>query len=175
MEWELTEIEKSKSIHFDENLLLKDELIARDKNIIDLTNVQAIGTVSFDDGYYDLFFVADYKITLPSTRSLKPVCMTRSITVHEVFVNVDKQTERIDDFILTIENGKLSLDEAVADNILLEIPTQVFTEEEKKENAQFPSGKNWQVISEKEYMAIQEKKRQETSPFKELNGLFNWP
>lgn len=172
MKWELTEIEKLKSISFDEMLELKNELMARDSNVLNLSVVEVNGTVSYEDGFYDLFFVADYQITVPSTRSLEPVSLNESTTVHEVYVRADSHQDfSEDDFIMVLEDDELSLDEAVADNILLEIPSRVLTDEEKSAE-ELPAGENWQVLSEEGYEAAREKEKEENSPFKDLDKLF---
>ena len=76
------------------------------------------------------------------------------------------------DLIIILDKDLISLDESITDNLLLEIPLQIFAEDEEAE--ELPAGKFWSVLSEEDYAKQQEEKLEEKkSPFDALNGLFD--
>lgn len=174
MIWKLDEIRKQKEIEFVETLDLKEDLLSRNPDIIDISEVELSGTVKFDSGLYDVFAFAKYDITLPSSRSLEPVLLHKEIEIIESYTEdssvVDENEETL---ILSLESDEISLSAAVADNILLEIPFQVLTEAEEKGESNLPHGNAWQVLSEEEYQKMQEDKKKEASPFASLGSLLD--
>ncbi|MHC5269915.1 YceD family protein [Enterococcus sp. LJL98] len=161
MKWSLLELRKyqEEPLVFQEVLNLKEELLSREKEIIDLGPVEVQGLVTVSPREYLLHYTVKTVITLPSTRSLEPVAIPMSFTVDEVFMTTE-QFQQIDDLvkaeeILILETQTLDLDESVADNILLEIPLQVLSEEEEKAT-HYPSGNDWAVYSEADYERMKE-------------------
>ena len=123
-------------------------------------------------------FAADYTLTMPSCRSLTPVEVPMTCNVSEIFTTqeyFDTHKSDLDaDMFFVLDRDIIDLDESVADNILLEIPMRVLTEEEKS-SEDMPSGSSWQVLSEEDYLAMQAQEDTEIekkSPFSQLNGLF---
>lgn len=172
MKWRIDEIQKQKLIDFDEVLDLKDELTARNTDILDLTDVAAAGSIKYDDGFYDLLADVSYIITLPSSRSLKPVRLPVTLEIFETYALPEKVEEADKSVIFPLESDEISLDEVVADNILLEIPLQILTDEEKETGA-MPHGKNWKVLSEEDYEQSKVDQKKANSPFAALDGLAN--
>ncbi|GAB2026283.1 YceD family protein [Lactovum odontotermitis] len=170
MKWQIDEIQKQKSIDFSEVLDLKSELMARNPEILDLTEVAVTGSINYDDGFYDLSANADYIITLPSSRSLEPVRLPVELEISESYAPPDKADEVDESTFYSLETDEISLDEVVADNILLEIPLQILTDEEK-ESGTMPHGKNWQVLSEEDYEQLKAGQKKANSPFAALDGL----
>lgn len=174
----LAEIKKKDNkLPFDQELDIKEALTERDQTIIDIDKVRAQGTVSYEDGLYFLTYYLDYLITLPSSRSMEPVELTNQLFVSEVFIaegDLDGKQELVDDdLVLVIEGDAIDLTESVIDNILLNIPLKVLTEEEEEDNDTLPSGQSWSVLTEEQYQALQEEKKEENNPFAALNGLFD--
>lgn len=161
---------------FEQKLDIKETLLARDSSILDIANVKARGHISYDAGLYLLNYQLEYTITLPSSRSMKPVILTESLPVSEVFIEESDAKEKAElveeDLVLIIEGETISLEESVVDNILLNIPLRVLTAEEEKED-QMPSGNDWAVLTEEQYQALQEEKAAANNPFASLNGLFD--
>jgi len=167
MKWSLVELEKYKEepLQFSETLNLKKDLMDRDQQILDLTPVEVEGMVVVEDIDYILHYTVKTTITLPSSRSLEPVALPMNFSVDEVFMTPE-QYEQLDESvqaeeILILEKQQLDLSDSVIDNILLEIPLQVFTEEEKQLGT-MPSGEDWAVISEDEYNKQKEAEKEET-------------
>lgn len=171
------EIRKNpEGLAFDQELDLLKELQKRNPEILDLKNVTATGRVAYDTGLYVLDYQLSYTIVLASSRSMEPVELQESYPVTEVFaedVQSDADIEALEeDLILPIEGGKIDLSESVADNILLNIPLKVLTPEEEAGQG-FIEGNDWKILSEEEYQAAQAIKKEENSPFADLNGLFD--
>lgn len=157
MKWSLLELRKYQDmpLTFEEVLNLTDELTERDNQIINLAPVKVTGLVTVSKKEYILHYTVETVITLPSTRSLEPVELPMSFSVDEVFMTPEQYQQRDEHIpeeeILILEAQTLDLDSSVADNILLEIPMQVLTEEEKHSN-DLPSGNDWVVISEDDFL-----------------------
>jgi uncharacterized protein len=110
-------------------------LTAREPEILDVSTVAVRGRVDADGGIYCLNFAADYTLTMPSCRSLTPVEVPMTCNVSEIFTTqeyFDTHKSDLDaDMFFVLDRDIIDLDESVADNILLEIPMRVLTEEEK--------------------------------------------
>lgn len=177
MKWSINEIQKKKIIEFKEALDLTANLKARSSEILDAEPVQVTGQVAYDDGLYLLDYELQTVLTLPSSRSLKPVSFPMTVFVNEVFSSVENlkgDVEFVDaDLIIPLEKDLISCDESVEDNILLEIPLQILAEDEQS-YTDLPTGKFWSVISEDSYEAKKaEQKEEKKSPFASLDGLFD--
>lgn len=173
----LIDIRKSlDGLQFDKVLDVKDQLLARDETIIDLQNVMAKGLVTFDDGLYLLNYQLSYELTLPSSRSMEPVVLSEKQEVSEIFIAVADAPSRADlveeNLVLLLEEDYIDLSESVVDNILLNIPLKVLTDEEQKAEV-MPEGSNWTVLTEEQYQAMKEEEKQDNSPFASLSGLFD--
>lgn len=173
----VTEIRKNpEGLHFEKELDLKDQLIARDETVIDLQHLKAVGVVSFDDGLYLLNYQLSYDLTLPSSRSMEAVTISEDYPVSEVFIaaaDVSSKKELVEEnLVLIIEDDEINLSESILDNILLNIPLKVLTKEEERSET-MPEGNDWVVLTEEQYQAMKEEEKQENSPFASLSGLFD--
>lgn len=171
MKWNITEIEKKKFIKFDEKLNLTEALKTRSNEILDCQIISANGQISYEDSLYLLEYQLETVVTLPSSRSLAPVKFPLDVHIFEQFSS-ENSNETEENLIISLETDEISLDDSILDNILLEIPLQILTEEEKLSD-ELPSGNKWKVISEEEYQKQQEDKKAEKSPFAGLSGLFD--
>ncbi|MCL2680974.1 MAG: YceD family protein [Streptococcaceae bacterium] len=174
MKWSIQEIIKKKNIAFNEKINLQEELNTRSKEILDSKDIHAEGTLAYDDGLFYLYYELSVVLTLPSSRSLEPVIYALEIPVHESFAKAEKIEESEEltdsDLILPLTEDWISLDDSLIDNILLNIPLQILSDDEKTQ-ADLPSGKNWQVLSEDEFKAS--KKEEKKSPFADLADLLD--
>lgn len=179
MKWSLLELKKyqEEPLLFDETLDLKNQLIKRDEQIIDLSPVKVKGFISAGKHEYLLHYQVETTMTLPSTRSLEPVALAFDFTVDECFMTPEQFQRRdetiVEEEVLLIEGQTISLDESVADNLLLAIPLQVLTEKEK-ESTEMPSGNDWAVLSEEDFAKQKETQAQQVDPrLAKLSELFN--
>lgn len=178
MKWSLLELNKRRdeTIDLDVQLDLKKELQKRDPQILDLSNITVSGILSVEKNDYLLHYLAEYTITLPSSRSLEPVQVPMKLQVDEVFMT-EEQFARRDEMvaaeeIILLEKGLLDLDESVADNILLAIPLQVLTEAER-DSESLPKGNDWEVVTEEEHLARQAAAETMDPRLAKLSELFN--
>lgn len=176
MMFSISEIKKNPGgINFNSVLEIKEKLIERNKDVLDVKEIFVQGTISYDDGLYLLNYTLDYTITLPSSRSMLPVDVHKVEEVSEIFIEaVDihaKEDLVRENLVLVLEKDYIDLEESAIDNILLTIPMQILSEEERNSN-EMPSGNNWSVLTEEQYDALQNKKKKENNPFSALNGLF---
>lgn len=178
MKWLLTEISKKKNIQFQEKLELTESLKERSKEVLDMTVAELTGQVSYDDGIFMLDYKLEVELILPSSRSLAPVKYPMEIFVSEAF-SQDQSMISTDDshpenMIFFLEGDSIDLDESVIDNIILEIPLRILTEEEEKDDQSLPSGNNWQVISEERFAELkEEQKLEKKNAFSALDGFLD--
>lgn len=167
---------KPEGITFEETLDLKENLLSRNSDILDIKDVVAKGTMTYQDGLYLLTYDLSYLLTLASSRSMMPVELPESYQVSELFIAKDEVSNHLslvdDELVLIAEEGEVSLAESVSDNIILNIPLQVLTAKERQ-NDTMPSGQSWSVLTEEQYQKQQEEKKETNNPFSALNGLFD--
>lgn len=176
MMFSISEIKKNPDgINFNSVLEIKEKLMERNKDVLDVKGIFVQGTISYDDGLYLLNYTLDYTITLPSSRSMLSVDVHQVEEVSEIFIEaVDihaKEDLVRENLVLVLEEDYIDLEESAIDNILLTIPMQVLSEEEQNSDT-MPSGNSWSVLTEEQYDALQDKKKKENNPFSALNGLF---
>ncbi|TWT11325.1 DUF177 domain-containing protein [Streptococcus sp. sy004] len=173
----LNEIKKSQEgLSFEKSLDVTIALQDRQPEILKVAALVAKGRVVYEDGLYHLSYDLSYVITLPSSRSLVPVDLTEQLLVDEIFIEAsqvaDKKDLVEDHLVLVVEGDAIDLAESVIDNILLNIPLKVLTEEEAKEE-QLPSGNDWVVLTESQYQNLKAEEKEANNPFAALDGLFD--
>lgn len=175
MKWHLTTIERSTTpFTFEETVDLKQELVSRCSDIMDVSTVTISGMINMLDQGYLVSVDCKTTLTLPSTRSLTPVTLPIHIVAEELYQTPEQfhQVSTLEDSPWTVsvmEQRELDIKEMIVDYILLAIPSQVLTEQEQAEDAQLPHGEFWEVLTETEYQKRQEEKQQEVDP--RLAGL----
>ncbi|MGY3750679.1 YceD family protein [Vagococcus acidifermentans] len=166
MKWSLLELNKFQhtQLEFDEVLDLEASLLERDREIIAVKPVHVSGFLSVEPDKYLAYFTVETVVTLPSSRSLTPVDVPLVFSTDETYMTTaqfqqiagdDKDAE---EEIMILEKDTIDLIEAVEDFVLLNLPSQVLSEEEKQAT-ELPKGEFWAIISEEDY----EKQRQTTS------------
>lgn len=161
MKWSLLELKKHQDtpVTFDETFDLKAELMSRDSQILDVAPITVNGLLTVSKNDYLVHYKIKTVLTLPSSRSLEPVPLPLDFDVDELFMTqeqFDSRAELIgEEEVLIVEGQTIDLKESVVDNILLTIPLQILSEEEINSN-ELPSGNDWVVISEDDYLAQQE-------------------
>ncbi|NLL33415.1 MAG: DUF177 domain-containing protein [Enterococcus cecorum] len=158
MKYSLLELRKyqEQTIELNETLDLKEAVLARDSQVIDLAPVQVSGFLEVKANEYFTHYHLTTVMTLPSSRSLEPVAVPLSVDVDELFMTPEqfkmKDDSIADEEVLILDTQTLDLEASFIDNLLLAIPLQVLSEEERQ-NDDLPSGNDWQVISEDEYLS----------------------
>ena len=161
MKWTLRKIRdhKEELLHFDVELDVAAKVQAMEPSILHLTPVQVTGYFVAHGQEIFLHCTASTVMTLPSTRSLEPVPVHLQVPIDERYVMP--------------EHDYIDLELAVIDALLLNLPMRVVGEEE--ETAALPSGKDWAVLTETDYLASLERQSSEAGDprFANLRALLN--
>ncbi len=154
---------------------LEGELVHRTNRIIEASEIDVQGYITNTGGEYAVDLNLKVDLILRSSRSLEPVSYTHEVQVLELYVTTPPSTEEeegSDEIVFLIEDDFIDLKPMIVDNIVVSLPTQIFTQEELKDNV-MPEGEDWEVISEDEYAELQsEQNTGENSPFAKLKGIF---
>lgn len=177
MKWSIGELRryKEEALNFSETIDVSETLTARDNEILAVAPVTVEGLLSVGKNEYILHYQLKTIATVPSARSLEPVDLPLDLSVDEVFMTREQwsslEDER-DEEILVIDNDTIDLTDSIEDNILLAIPLQVFSEEEKQAT-DLPKGNDWEVVSEEEYFQKKESAETIDPRLAKLSELFN--
>lgn len=159
--------------HIERDVEMRPEFFNRSKELlIDAQNVHLSGDLFYQEPFVTGSFHVTADLTVPSSRSLKPVDYHEDFTFTENYIDRKPTKEELEDndTIVQIENDVIDLQTAVEDNMLLNIPTTILTPEEKAKNI-YPEGKGWEVISES---AFEEGKKNQVNPaFAKLKVLLD--
>lgn len=173
----LTDLKKaSDGLAINQTLIVEDQLRQREPAILGISPIKVAGRISHDNGLFFLTYTMTYELTLPSSRSLAPVTLTKQQDINEVFIDQADQAGQQelveDDLVLLVEDGVIDLTDSVLDNILLDLPSRVLTPEEEA-SQDLPSGTDWTLLTESQYQEQQAEQKAANSPFAGLSGLFD--
>ncbi|SFH66715.1 YceD family protein [Pisciglobus halotolerans] len=166
MKWSLNELYKYREepFNFSDTIDLKESLMKRDNEILDASPIHFDGILAIDEEELILHMNVSLELTLPSARSLEPVNYPMAFTIDEIYIPRtagDIKEDNEDEVVIKLEHDWIDLTESIEDSVLLHLPLQVFTEEEK-ERQEMPSGENWTVISEEDYFSSEKPDSSET-------------
>lgn len=164
MKWTLKQIQeyRGEPLYFDGTINREQSLVKRDREILAVSDIKASGFLIYENRAVLANFQIDYTITLPSSRSLEPVEVHLSVPINETYVeDASSSAESSSEVVLPIEDDEVDLVPAIEDAILLNIPSQVLTEEEAATN-KMPSGSDWVVVSEEDYQQKKTTEKEES-------------
>lgn len=152
MEWSIRELSQlaEEPLYLDEELDLKDEIQARQSEVIDLSPVHVKGILLYEKHTILAQLDVEGTVQLPSSRSLEPVSLPLNFKIRERYLEASYSSDLIDDpdtLQLVLNSDVINLDEIVIQNLLLQFPSYRLTPEES-EGKPLPSGKNWSVTIE---------------------------
>lgn len=179
MKWPLNELRqfKDEPLQFEEVLDLEKDLKERRKDLIAITPVKVRGTFVVDSRGVVGSFNVKTELTLPSTRSFVPVTIPLDFDFSEYYVSQHQTNlSQFDDLdvVITLEDDILSLDKVVEDNILLQIPIQILSDDEKNAKLEkMPQGENWNVLTEQQLEENAHKKEKIDPRMAKLKDFFN--
>lgn len=177
MKWSLNELKRylNEPFVFNDEVDIKETLLKRESEILDVSPIHLDGILTVNDDELILHMNVSLQLTLPSARSLKPVLFPMEFVINEVYIPKSASNEtaaREDEVVIYLENDWIDLAESIEDTILINLPLQVFTEEEK-EAQDMPSGNNWKVISEEDYYSKEKESEDAVDPrFANLKDFF---
>lgn len=169
MKWALSELNKFRGdqLDFTETIDLNASLKKREPSIIDISPIKVNGFLEVDELGYYAHMTVETILTVPSSRSLEPVELPLNLVIDEEYMT-QRQYDALKDvpeddksLIIVLEKDLIDLTEAIEDFILLNLPLQVLTEEEKQ-STELPKGDFWQVVSEDDIIEELETETQTT-------------
>ena len=137
---------------------LAADLRARDRQaILSASPMKVAAVISYRFGQAQINCRVAIHLVVPSSRSLVPVKLPLKFRYREIYVANQTALKRYEqqhphgDTVLTPDtNGQIDFEKSLIDNVILQIPSRVLSEREKREHL-MPKGKGWAVISEDDY------------------------
>lgn len=183
LKWALVELKKNggQPLHLSGALDLSTELKKRYPEMIAISPVQVDGYLFLEHDYQVLVSLElNYQLTLPSSRSLKPVDLDMTVPMTEIYLApVAPKTEmEKDQLVFRLEYDWIDLKEPIIEAILTAMPLKVLTPEEESGQSEMPSGDGWSVLSEEEAQnqsldTESDDAVQKNSPFSVLKEYFD--
>lgn len=159
LKWTIQQLNqyRHKGLPIDETIDLSE--LKRSKNDIrDLSPVHVSGKAEFSGNKITFDLHIKTVLVLPCARTLVDVEHPIDLKVREVFdLNPSEYAEEDDEEVHPVFGETLDLTPFIRENILLEIPMQVFSKEAQVEKAPPQAGEDWEVLTEEE-------KRQQIDP-----------
>lgn len=166
MKWNVSQVReyRGEPMPIEQTANREEALMERNQELLAVSDIKATGFLIYDNRAILASFNIDYTITLPSSRSLEPVVVACHVPINETYVTDEEilaNPEYADEAIFLIENNEVDLTSAIDDAILLNIPSQVLTEEEENSD-DMPEGSGWTVISQENYQQKREIEKEES-------------
>jgi uncharacterized protein len=139
---------QNKGLTIDETVDVSD-LKQVDKSIRDISPVRIQGRADLSSTKFTFHLTIKGTMVLPCSRTLVDVLYPFEIhTTETFFLNDYDRTTDEDSHV--VQGEVIDLLPIVKELILLEIPMQIFSEQENVEGAAPQSGKDWEVITEEQ-------------------------
>ena len=144
------------------DVVIPDELI-KASSIRELKDVKFVGEITkLCDGDFSICGKLNGVMVLPDDITLEDVCVNFISDVEESFGIFSKN----DDEILKIVQNRLDITEFLWQNILVEVPLKVVSDENRNLTMK---GDGWRLVTEEEL----EKEKSNNSIFNELSKIFD--
>ncbi len=150
MKWSVHQLRKlqSKGLTIDEKVDLSD-IVKRDGEIRDISPVHITGRGDIFSTHVTFHLRIQGELILPCARTLVDVPYEFDIETDETFILTSTDEETGED-VHYIEQDIVDLQPVVEELIFLQVPIQVFSDEQNPEGAAPQSGHDWQVITEED-------------------------
>ncbi|WP_099353547.1 YceD family protein [Fredinandcohnia onubensis] len=152
MKWTINQLNQlaRKGLMIDETVDVRD-LMEIDKSIRDISPVQITGRADLSSTKASFHLAISGSMILPCSRTLVDVKFPFEIKTTETFLL--RQTSEFDleseEDVHQVKGEVIDLLPLIKENILLEIPIQIFCDDDSNsEDAAPQSGQDWEVISE---------------------------
>ncbi|WP_096199243.1 YceD family protein [Bacillus sp. FJAT-45350] len=153
MKWTIQQInaQKHRGFTFDETLDLS-ELKEQDPQIRAVSPVRVKGQALFSGDVITFPVEIQGTLTLPCSRTLTDVELPFDMQVSERFVvnNSWMTSEDSNDEIHVVEGDVIDLLPYIKENILLQIPLQIFSDTDEENAEAPPVGNGWEIVTEEE-------------------------
>lgn len=118
------------------------------KDIREISPVHIVGHADIHSSNIAFHLTISGTMILPCSRTLVDVLFPFTIHTKELFV-INGNDFATDDDVHFVEGETIDLLPVIKENILLEIPMQIFYEGDNLEGAAPQSGEDWELLSEK--------------------------
>lgn len=151
MKWTVSQLQKirDKDLKFDEMVDVTD-IKERDPQIREVSPIRITGRADISSTEITFHLHLSGEFILPCSRTLVDVKYPIDIDTTETFLLKSAGFDYDGDDVTIVEGDVVDLLPVIKENLLLEIPMQVFCEDVNREEAAPQSGKDWTVISEEE-------------------------
>ncbi|GEN44806.1 YceD family protein [Alkalibacillus haloalkaliphilus] len=158
MQIALQKVKASEPYSFSETVNVSD-LSEMDQDIRKISDVEVSGEATLEQGIYTFRLNVDGTMVLPCARTLVDVPYPFHVEAYELFTTESYKASEEDE-IHFIDREVLDLTPYIKENILLEVPIRVFSEETKIEDV-VGEQEGFTVLGEDEYLeqdAMQQEK-----------------
>lgn len=151
MKWTISQLQKirDKDLQIDEIVDVSD-IKERDPEIREVSPIKVTGRADINSSQITFHLHLSGELILPCSRTLVDVKYPIDIDTTEIFLLKTAGFDYDGDDVTVVENDVVDLLPVIEENLLLEIPMQVFCEDVNSEEAAPQSGNDWAVISEEE-------------------------
>ncbi|MEH7386832.1 YceD family protein [Bacillus sp. JJ1521] len=151
MKWTINQLNQlaRKGLMIEETVDVKD-LMEFDNSIRDISPVQVTGRADLSSTKASFHITISGSMILPCSRTLVDVKFPFEIQTTETFLlreTSDYDLESEED-VYQVRGEVIDLLPLIKENILLEIPMQIFCDDSNSEDAAPQSGQDWEVITE---------------------------
>ncbi|RSK26924.1 DUF177 domain-containing protein [Bacillus sp. HMF5848] len=167
MKWSIAQLLKlqTKGLEIDEAISI-DDLTETKSDIRGISPVKVKGRADISSTKATFFMTIEGTLVLPCSRTLVDVDFPFHVETTETYLFKEPSYDVSDEDNIHMVTGEtVDLLPIIKENILLQIPIQVFSEESDPEGAAPQSGNDWEVISEQD-------KKKKVDP--RLAGLANF-
>lgn len=151
LKWSMIQLQKfrNKGLNIDETVNL-ESLKERDPEIRSVSPIQVRGRADIDSKKVTFHLNITGELILPSSRTLEDVHFPINIQSTETFLYEVPEYDDHDDDLHQIDGEMIDVTPIIEELILLEIPMQVFSEENEEVPNDLSSGKDWAFVQEED-------------------------
>ncbi|WP_409305316.1 YceD family protein [Peribacillus sp. SCS-155] len=151
MKWTISQLQKfrDRDLQIDETVDVSG-IKERDKQIRDVSPINVTGRADISAAKVTFHLHLAGHFILPCSRTLVDVKYPIDIDTTETFLLKADQFDQEDDDVTVVKGDVVDLIPVIQENLLLEIPMQVFCEDVSTDEAAPQSGKDWAVVTEEE-------------------------
>ncbi|WP_075983468.1 YceD family protein [Bacillus massilinigeriensis] len=148
MKWTLSQLSKyrSKDLPIDETIIV-DDIKEVDQTIRDVSPMHITGRADIDSTKVTFHLQINGHLVLPCSRTLVDVNYPINVETTETFLLKDFEYETEEE-VHQVKADIIDLYPVIKEILLLEVPMQVFCDENSSEEGAPQSGNDWEVIKE---------------------------
>lgn len=151
MKWTISQLQKYRDKDFPiDETYNAEEIMQIDKTIRYVSPIKVTGHADTDSARVTFHLKIEGYMILPCSRTLVDVNYPVDVETTETFLlrNIDYETDQEE--VHQVHGEVIDLRPVVNEILLLEVPLQVFCEDQEGEEGAPQSGKDWAVISEED-------------------------